>query len=444
MSLPSQTGRSGGFRTARFSVSKRRRRSPAPRIAAALLLVGALGLAWWWWPDTDPGADAPRLTDASDSPSAAAPTGDQPGFASPLVRGGTADRPRDAYNGSNESPVSRGGNSNGSSGVPALDMGADDDGRNQADRSAPANDEVLPAPAPERQTSPAPNRDRPDAGNRNAPRDTPAGSTGARSPRTDSPISALLAEADGALEDGRPAIAREVLNRALHHRAALDAERDYLRDRLSQLAEIMTFSPRVVPGDSMVREYAVQSGDFLSTIARRENALTDWKFIQRVNGMDNPNRLRVGQSLKIVQGPMHALVDKSEYRLDLYADERDSAGNRLFLTSFRVGLGEFDSTPVGAWIVKNRLENPAWVNPRDGRERYDANDPENPIGEFWVGLDGTDENTKAETGIGLHGTIEPHTIGQQASMGCVRLLPDDIALIYEVLIPGRSEVVIRD
>jgi LysM repeat protein len=320
------------------------------------------------------------------------------------------------------------------------------------DPAGPTN--ATPTPEPQRRDAAPPPRpadrpaDRPDEPLTRPGREVtpsgPAPTTDRPSTDADSPISSLLAEADGALADGRPAIAREVLNRALHHRAATAAERAYLRDRLQQLADILTFSTRVVPGDAMVREYAVQSGDFLSTIARREGVRTDWRFIQRINDMDNPNRLHVGQDLKLVQGPFHAVVDKSDYRLDLYADDRDSAGNRLFLASFNVGLGEFNSTPSGRWVVKNRLENPGWTNPRDGRESYGPDDPQNPIGEYWVGLDGVDDHNRAETGIGLHGTIEPDTIGQQASMGCVRLLPNDIQLLYEVLIPGESEVVIRD
>jgi lipoprotein-anchoring transpeptidase ErfK/SrfK len=96
-----------------------------------------------------------------------------------------------------------------------------------------------------------------------------------------------------------------------------------------------------------------------------------------------------------------------------------------------VGLGEGNGTPVGTFRIRNRMANPWWVNPRT-RERFEADDPKNPIGEHWLGWEGIGDS-KIHTGFGLHGTIEPESIGQQRSMGCVRLLAPDIELLYEML-----------
>ena len=117
----------------------------------------------------------------------------------------------------------------------------------------------------------------------------------------------------------------------------------------------------------------------------------------------------------------------------------------MFVRSFDVGLGEDDSTPTGRFVVREngKLQNPGWVNPRDPSERYEPDDPQNPVGEYWIGIDGLGEDA-VYTGYGLHGTIEPATIGQQRSMGCVRLLPDDIALLYETLAGGVSRVRITE
>jgi lipoprotein-anchoring transpeptidase ErfK/SrfK len=262
--------------------------------------------------------------------------------------------------------------------------------------------------------------------------------------RADSPVAALVAEATGAMQDGRIIAAREILNRALHHQNALPDDRASIRESLADIAREVTFSPRVVPGDPMARRYTVQPGDSLSKIAAAEGVRTDWRFIQRINDIDRPTAIRVGQTLKLVQGPFHARIDKSDYRLDLFADERDADGNPIYLRSFPVGLGEYDSTPTGNWIVKNRELNPAWVNPRDPSERYARNDPDNPIGNHWIGLTGTDPDNREEWGIGIHGTAEPETIGTQASMGCVRMLEDHVSLCFETLTPERSRVVITD
>ena len=116
-------------------------------------------------------------------------------------------------------------------------------------------------------------------------------------------------------------------------------------------------------------------------------------------------------------------------------------GQRIFVRSFDVGHGEGNSTPVGLWLVESgrKLIDPPWTNPRTGK-MFAADDPMNPIGEYWIGLEGTDERTKGKRGYGIHGTLEPESIGRQASMGCVRLAADDIALVYKLLVERHSTV----
>ncbi|MFB3139137.1 MAG: L,D-transpeptidase, partial [Phycisphaerales bacterium] len=89
-----------------------------------------------------------------------------------------------------------------------------------------------------------------------------------------------------------------------------------------------------------------------------------------------------------------------------------------------------------------KLINPAWTNPRTG-QRFESYDPQNPIGDRWIGLAGITEATRDLIGYGIHGTIEPESIGRQSSMGCIRMLPKDVELIYEVLIEQTSTVEIR-
>ena len=109
-----------------------------------------------------------------------------------------------------------------------------------------------------------------------------------------------------------------------------------------------------------------------------------------------------------------------------------------------MGLGALDSTPTGLFRIRtgSKLVNPPWTNPRTG-EYFEPNDPLNPIGEHRLGFEGIEARTKDLQGYGIHGTIEPSSIGMSESMGCVRLLDDDVALLYETLTEGNSTVVIR-
>lgn len=248
---------------------------------------------------------------------------------------------------------------------------------------------------------------------------------------------------DRRLASGDLVEARVLYSRALADSNAAREDRERLRGKLAQINQDLLFSPKVVAGDPLVESYTVQGGDSLVKIARKRDLAVDWRLIQRVNAMSSPNLLREGQKLKLVRGPFHAVVHKGEYRLDLYSGAPDDPANWVFIRSFRVGLGANDTTPAGDFVVRPRskLVNPPWTNPQTG-ERYSADDPKNPIGEHWIGIEGVGESKKF-TGFGLHGTIEPDSVGQQKSMGCVRLGSDDIALLYEVLKEGVSVVKIE-
>jgi len=235
------------------------------------------------------------------------------------------------------------------------------------------------------------------------------------------------------MDEGRPLEAREAFSRALRHPGTSEADRRMLREVLGEINAELIFSPRVTPGDPLTESYAVQPGDSLVRIAQKQGLSTDWRLIQRVNGITDPNRIRVGQRLKLVAGPFHAVVDKSDYRMDLYVGDPDSPDDWVFVRSLRVGLGAEDGTPVGSFVVKggSKLIDPHWTNPRTG-ERFAASDPKNPIGERWIGLEGLGESARY-VGYGIHGTIEPESIGQSRSMGCVRLSAPDAELVYELL-----------
>lgn len=254
----------------------------------------------------------------------------------------------------------------------------------------------------------------------------------------------LIEQADARQRANDLIESRRLLSRALASGAASSADADTIRQRLATLNEDLVFSPKVHAGDPLAEEYTIRSGDRLITIARDRTLATDWRLIQRVNRLSDPGKLRVGQKLKLVRGPFHAIVDKSDYRLDLFQGSPDEPDRWIYIRSFKVGLGTGNSTPLGDFVIRrgSKLVDPHWVNPQTG-EKFDAKDPKNPIGEYWLGLQGVGKSAAVE-GYGLHGTIEPQSIGAQKSMGCVRLADEDIKLLYELLVEQISTVKIRD
>ena len=243
------------------------------------------------------------------------------------------------------------------------------------------------------------------------------------------------------LARNKPLEARRALSRALLSGSLDEFESDRTREQLRALNERLVFSPEIVENDPYTQAYIVQPNEFLSTIVKDQGLAVDWRFILRINGIREARNVRAGQRLKLIRGPFHAVIDKSEYRLDLYLGR---APNLLYVASYPVGLGEFNSTPTGLFQVRvnSKLIDPGWTNPRT-RQYYASKDPENPIGERWIGLQGVDEHNRDLVGYGIHGTIQPESIGRQSSMGCIRMLPEDVEIVFEVLVEGASTIEIR-
>jgi lipoprotein-anchoring transpeptidase ErfK/SrfK len=61
--------------------------------------------------------------------------------------------------------------------------------------------------------------------------------------------------------------------------------------------------------------------------------------------------------------------------------------------------------------------------------------PQNVLGSRWLGFD--------LSGYGIHGTIEPDTIGQQVTAGCVRMHNKDVEELYNI-IPRGTRVAVVD
>lgn len=236
--------------------------------------------------------------------------------------------------------------------------------------------------------------------------------------------------------------ARKLLSATLLEANTTHRQAQLLRDELTAINESLLFSPVADPNDPMTETYKIRSGDSLSRIASRRELATHWKLIARVNQIADPSKIRLGQNIKLVRGPFHAVVHKSAHRLDVFHGSPGNPDSWLFIKSFDVGLGSNDGTPIGEFTVSaNKLENPGWVNPRDAREQYAPNDPDNPIGEFWIGLTGVGQYASL-TSLGIHGTIDPDSIGSDESMGCVRLAEGEIDVVYELLAEHISRVLI--
>ncbi len=430
MPLPSQSSRPGPSRASRM-VSSRRAKRPGRRVGAVVVGL-TIVIVGWWLIFGRSGEDKLKNANASTgAPETKLASSDA------LRKGGQTEPP--TLRNGDPAPFHRADSDNTWSDEPATprDRPADTLASNDKPVSNIPTSRPIDAPTTnEKPVTPAPPKQDPPA-----TQTPPVTQTPATTPQVKSAtVRALVEEGAKAAQENRLVEARRLLNRALHDPGATAAERAQLRDAISQLNETLVFSAAVTPGDPLTETYTIKSGDVLSKVVRQHRLAVEWGFIQRINKISDPGRIRVGQNLKFVRGPFHAVVDKSDFRMDIYADINDGAGNRMYIRSFRVGLGEHGSTPTGAFVVNSsKMVDPEWINPRT-REKFASKDPKNPIGNRWMGLTGTDPENETLAGYGIHGTIEPDSIGKEMSMGCIRCLPGEIEVVYEMLTPEASTV----
>lgn len=215
------------------------------------------------------------------------------------------------------------------------------------------------------------------------------------------------------------------------------ADAQTIRDTLASVNKTLVFSTRMLTGDPLVEPYVIQPGDSYTRIAPKVKLPAS--ALQMINQVES-RKLQVGQRLKLVKGPFHAIITKHEYRLDLYLNGADNAP--IYVTSFPVGLGENNSTPTGRFTIKDKTAKPGWTNPRTN-ETFAPGDPKNPIGAYWIRLVGAEDSTRDIQGYGIHGTIDPNSIGKQMSMGCIRLRDADIEAVFNLLTDGATTVTIK-
>lgn len=116
-------------------------------------------------------------------------------------------------------------------------------------------------------------------------------------------------------------------------------------------------------------------------------------------------------------------------------------------TRYGVGVGRAGFAWSGDAEIRMKRRWPRWVPPRemvdrDKRAKRWVNGqpggPENPLGAraLYLFADGND------TLFRIHGTNEPGTIGKSVSSGCIRMLNEDVADLFEQVEIG-TQVVVR-
>jgi len=152
-----------------------------------------------------------------------------------------------------------------------------------------------------------------------------------------------------------------------------------------------------------------------------------------------------GKGTKLVLPARHLLPDTDregvvinlpEMRLYAYVNGDEAP------SSFPIGVGrEGLNTPIGSTKVTRKKEGPTWTpTPRMRREDpelkpYYPPGPDNPLGTHALYL--------GWPTYAIHGTNKPFGIGRRISSGCIRMYPENIAKLYEMIPVGMKVQVVN-
>jgi lipoprotein-anchoring transpeptidase ErfK/SrfK len=112
--------------------------------------------------------------------------------------------------------------------------------------------------------------------------------------------------------------------------------------------------------------------------------------------------------------------------------------NSALVASFPITPGKPQFIKFGHWELKNCVQLPVWRYDQsllDGKGRSNNSmnippGPNSPVGVIWAGL--------SVSGIGMHGTSDPETIGRAQSAGCIRMANWDVVRLPDFIRPGAT------
>lgn len=124
-----------------------------------------------------------------------------------------------------------------------------------------------------------------------------------------------------------------------------------------------------------------------------------------------------------------------------------AAGDPVHVLTYPIGIGRVGwETPLGETKVVSKARDPVWYVPASVR-RENAElgyplpavvppGPDNPLGHFVLKLE--------MPGYLIHGTNQPYGVGMRVSHGCIRLYPENIEPLYNMVGIGEPVTIINE
>lgn len=136
------------------------------------------------------------------------------------------------------------------------------------------------------------------------------------------------------------------------------------------------------------------------------------------------------------------LINKTEFKVEVI----DNTGK--IIASYPCALGKNSGqkekegdmkTPSGIFPIDEIIDASSWSHDfKDGKGEIAG-----AYGPWFISLDTTSLSKGVWSGIGIHGTHDPASIGTRVSEGCIRLQNDDIRKLKEFAKVGMKVVIVE-
>jgi len=170
-----------------------------------------------------------------------------------------------------------------------------------------------------------------------------------------------------------------------------------------------------------------------------------WTVVAKQNGLKKPYKITTGMVLKI--NTKHIVPAELDSGLVINLPELIlyRFANGVYQRRYSLAVGKPSwPTPTGSFKIGEKRRNPTWNVPESIQEEMEEQGlevveqvppgPKNPLGKFWMGT--------TASGVGIHATNRPWSVGYYVSHGCIRMLPEEIEQLFPQIEVGTPVKII--
>jgi L,D-transpeptidase ErfK/SrfK len=205
------------------------------------------------------------------------------------------------------------------------------------------------------------------------------------------------------------------------------------------LAFTLCSDPQSAAVTGGVRAYQIAEGDTFISVGARFGV--EPRVLARDNGLAPDARLRTGDRLILDFRHISPAAIPDGIVLNVAQRMLFVFENGEAVRAFPVAVGMRDwPTPRGRFSVLVKESDPVWDVPvsiqqemaRKGKPILTTvpPGPDNPLGNRWLAL--------SAPNVGIHGTNQPSSIYRFTTHGCIRLHPDDMLELFDLVDVGAS------